>query len=138
MTPLAKWVRDRLEKVLGRYAEGEEAPKRLREQVISFANFFPKATRAQWVEFAASFAEQCYEAGYIRGVEWVERGPSALASDPTPEEIADQIDPTWRDRPWRPDQVLEGDANAAAPEERTPMDVLKERMAAMKFDTRRF
>lgn len=139
MTPLKKYLRKLAERFLGTYEEGEQAPKRLREQVIAFAEMYPKATRDEWVAFAAGFADECYEAGFIRGVEWVERDPEALDFPPgrSPEEIADAMDPTWRERPWSPNGELQGGAEVV-PEVRHPDDVLREQAEALKARARRF
>ncbi len=104
MTPLVRWLRNRAEAWIGQRYEGPAPPARLREQVISFANMYPHATRRMWENFASDFAEQCYRSGYIRGVEWAERDPDAFDPSVTPEMIADEMDPDWR---WRPAVVLE-------------------------------
>lgn len=135
MTPFGRWVRNGLERLLGRFEEGQDAPPRIREQVLAFANHFPKATREQWVAFAAGFAEECYSSGYVRGVEWAEREPRPTGA--TPEQIADLIDPTWIDRPWRPDLELEAPADVV-PERRDPQDVLRDQVAALRPKARRF
>lgn len=97
------WLRDKFEKAVGTYYEGEEPPERIGQQVIVFANMHPHATRAEWTEFAAEFARECYRAGYLRGVEWVERDEQREGG-PSPEEIANQLDPDWI---WRRAVVLE-------------------------------
>jgi hypothetical protein len=133
------WLLERLERGLGRYEEAQRPPDRLREAVVSFANEHPKATRGEWIDFAARFAEESYGSGYIRGVEWAERDPEAF--DPTtgftPEELADQFDPTWRERPWRPD-LAEGTERDAVPEVRTEDDILRDQIARMRVKPRSF
>lgn len=136
MTPFKKFVRNLLEKALGRFEENGDAPARLREQVIEFANYFPRATRGQWISFAAGFAEECWSAGYVRGVEWAER--AQLPDGPSPEEIADEIDPTWRDRPWRPDAELQGLASYVPGEEAEPHEEMQEQARLLKAGPRRF
>lgn len=140
MTPLKKYLRKLAERFLGTYEEGEKAPKRLREQVMAFAEMYPKATRLEWMTFAAGFAEECYEAGFIRGVEWAERDPEALTFEPgkSPEEIADAMDPTWRERPWPGPDVFLLDEAEEVPEIRHPDDVLREQVEALKARARRF
>lgn len=98
------WLRTKFEKAVGEYYEGEEPPARIGQQVIVFANMHPHATRAEWTEFAAEFARECYRAGYLRGVEWVERDGAPEEGTPTPEAIANEIDPDWI---WRRAVVLE-------------------------------
>lgn len=128
MTPLVKWLRNRAEKWLGQHYEGPRAPDRLREEAIAFANMHPLATRAEWTEFAGRFAGQCYEAGYLRGLEWAERDPDAFDASLPPDMIADQMDPDWR---WRPAIELE------MPEETVPVTVsdaeaTRQQMAAVR------
>lgn len=138
MTPFAAWVRRRLEKALGRFEEGAEAPARIREQAIAFANVMRKSTRKEWAEFAADYAEECYRSGYLRGVEWAERDPApAAGTRPSPEEIADAVDPTWRDRPWRPGIELDAPEEMVS-EERSPLDAIREQVAAFQPKPRRF
>jgi hypothetical protein len=89
MTPLMKWIRNAVEKLFGTFEEGEAAPKRIRLAVTLFATTHPKATIAEWVEFAASHAEESYRAGYVRGYEHTERlGPDW----PDPDEAAHAIE----------------------------------------------
>ncbi len=99
MTPVARWVKRFAEKWLGEFYEGEEPPDRIGEQVVMFANLRPFATRGEWIEFAKSFAEETYRAGYLRGVEHTERDAQEIEDGHTPEQLADDIDPNWR---WRP------------------------------------
>jgi hypothetical protein len=132
VTPLSKWFRNTLERLLERYEEGERPPARLREQVIMFASMNPHATRAEWVTFAAGLAEEAYQSGYIRGVEWCERDESATAVGQTPEMIADAIDPSWRDRPWQPQVYLDGNPDAVVPETRHPDEQLTDELRRLK------
>lgn len=129
MTPFGRWLRKRLEKFLGRWEEGQQPPARLRDEVTSFANFNPKATRAEWLEFAASFAEACYLTGYIRGVEWAERDPEI--SPRAPEQLADEIDPEWRNRPFDMSGLI-GPPEDDVPESRTPFDVMFDQTRHLK------
>jgi len=99
MTRFGKWVRNNLEKYLGKYYEGFDAPDRLRAMVIAFANFYPQATRDQWIAFATAHAAESYRSGYMRGYEYIERDPDSWMPDVPPELIADQMDPNWR---WNP------------------------------------
>lgn len=100
MTPFARWLRRQWERLVGRYHEGPEAPDRLREMVLLFANAHPIATRQEWVDFAAGHAAQAYQSGYVRGWERSERDPDAQPwREAPPEEVADRMSPGWRDGP---------------------------------------
>jgi hypothetical protein len=71
-----KFLRNTSEKMLGTFAEGPEAPPRIRELVEVFAKANPRATVGEWVEFAVKHAEGAYQQGYVRGFERTERlGP---------------------------------------------------------------
>lgn len=61
-----EWWRDR-------YYEGPTPPTRLTAAVKTFAAMHPRASRAQWIEFASHFAGEAYRTGYVRGLEWCER-----------------------------------------------------------------
>jgi hypothetical protein len=130
-----KWLRGQAERWIEQHYEGPEPPARLGEQVLSFANMFPHATRGEWVTFAADFADQCYRSGYIRGVEWAERDPAAFDSKVPPEMIADQMDPDWR---WRPAVVLELPAGDVVPETYEQHEVIRDQVAALNARVRRF
>lgn len=101
----ARWVRAAVERYLGRYYEGPDAPERLGEMVLAFANLHPKASRADWVCFAARHAAECYRAGWLRGVEHIERAGDMPAVVAASEQIADALNPDWR---WSPGLTLEG------------------------------
>ncbi len=76
VTPLMKFIRNTKEKLLGSYEEGPEPPKRLQQTAELFARTNPKATVAQWLEFASELAGTSYQQGYVRGFERGERlGP---------------------------------------------------------------
>lgn len=134
MTPLVRWLRNRAEAWLGRLYEGPSAPKRLREQAIAFANMHPNATRGEWLAFAAGFAEECYEAGYVRGLEWAERDPEPEGGKPSPEEIADEMDPDWL---WRPSLVMELPEGDVVPEERDGPAIIRMQAKAVVDEQRR-
>lgn len=103
-----KWLRQRFEKWAGTFYDGPRPPEdRLREQVVLFANMYPNATRAVWVEFATGLAEEVWRSAYLQGVEWAEREDMGLLPDP--ERIMDEIDPEWRDSPSAledPDRIV--------------------------------
>lgn len=134
MTPIVKWVRDRVEKWLGSFYEGPDPPKRLGEQVVAFANLRPLATRGDWIDFATNLAEECYRAGYLRGVEYTERDPEEPGGI-TPEEIADQIDPDWR---WRPMIEVEFPREEVIPERREDHEVIQAQLEFIARKGRRF
>lgn len=98
VTPLVKLVRNLRDRWLGRFYEGPQPPARLRELAVAFANAHPRATRAQWVEFAAAHGDEAYRSGYVRGAEYVERDAFARPDVP-PEVMADALYPDWR---WAP------------------------------------
>lgn len=108
-----RWIRFRLERWLGRFAEGPEPPTRLRDMVHTFANINPHATRAEWVDFAAEFAGEVWRTAYQAGFEYVERD-NDFFRDQDPDAIADAHDPDWRDGP---PVVLEGDPTFVVPDE---------------------
>lgn len=69
-------LRNTKERLLGTFEEGPVPPSRIRSGVELFARTNPKATIAEWTEFAASHAELSYRQGYVRGFERGERlGP---------------------------------------------------------------
>ena len=106
MTPVSKFIRNALERILDRYYEGPRAPDRIREMVVGFANECPRATRADWIAFATHHASEFYRAGFIRGSEWAERDFLTRMPSVRPEEIMDLEDPNWR---WHPGITLEGE-----------------------------
>lgn len=83
------------ERVRGRYREGIDAPERLARIVNDFARWYPDATREEWIAFAIAQTAESYRSGYIRGYEHVER--IGVKYDPSPETVADDIMPGWRD-----------------------------------------
>lgn len=97
MTPLAKLSRGVLERLAGVFYEGPEPPTRLARMVVLFARAHPRATRRTWADFAADHAAESYRSGYVRGFEEAERRWGRPG--PSPEELADQRDPGWRNSP---------------------------------------
>jgi hypothetical protein len=76
VTPFLKSLKRIVEKHLGTWEEGPEPPPRLRKLVEAFASTSPRATVAEWVDFAARHADSAYQQGYARGFERTERlGP---------------------------------------------------------------
>jgi hypothetical protein len=92
-----KWLRSKVDQWADRFYEGPQPPARFRAHTILFANLYPTATRKEWMDFAVDLANEAYRSAWINGVEWSERDPKPPAA--TPEEIADLIDPTWRESP---------------------------------------
>jgi hypothetical protein len=106
-----------MERLLARWEEGPDAPLRLGEIVLAFANMYPKATRAEWVRFATLHAAECYRSGYVRGYEHVERLQDMGEMIEMSEAVADRLDPNWR---WQPGITLEGKADAVPQDEVLP------------------
>ncbi len=104
MTRLSRFLRNLLERVLGRYYEGPRPPPRLAEEVRFFRAFKPLATPEEWERFAVSLAGRSYRDGFVRGNEWLERsweGPAV-----SPERLAEARAHDW--------SLAETDANAKA------------------------
>ena len=89
------WVRKLLERWLDRFSEGPDAPQRTKDMVVAFANSNPRATRADWVRFSQEHAAEAWRAGYLRGVEYVERDPELWRPRLPPEVSASAQDPGW-------------------------------------------
>ena len=130
---VGRWLRRFLEKRLANYYEGPDAPERLAEMVVWFANANPHATRAEWVEFAALHAAECYRSGYVRGYEYSERDP--VVREFQPEEVADALYPDWR---WAPEIRLDGKFDYEPLEDEKPerpeLPSIAERFARHKSD----
>ena len=125
MTPLAKFVRNVVQRAAGVFHEGPNAPERLGEQVLDFANENPKATRKQWADFARAMASQAWREGFVRGWEHGERDPDPPWKNLPPELVADAHDPDWR---WSP---------ALGPDLALPEEVPEELEQAPELDLRR-
>jgi hypothetical protein len=128
------FIRNFLEKLLGRFYEGPKMPLRLSDLVVAFANMYPRATRAEWVRFAQSHASVCYQAGYVRGIESSER--DYQEPETPPEVLADAIDPMWRHRvyDWKWGHVRELSEPGGVPQESIdddPVRVILEHQFAM-------
>lgn len=95
MTPFLSFVKRAAEKIFGEWYEGPNPPERLLAMVEAFAKAYPHATRGEWIGFAAEQAREAYKAGWVRGIEYVERDPD-WHPDLPPEIIADMLDPDWR------------------------------------------
>lgn len=73
MRPLRTQARELLERMLGRFFEGPDAPERLEEHVELFRKLNPAASSREWASFATRLASTAYQDGYTRGFEWRER-----------------------------------------------------------------
>jgi|ERR1700722_2026544 len=115
-TPIVRWFRNLREKLLGKFYDGPEAPDRLRQMVVVFANTNPTATRLEWIRFAVEHAKESYRAGWVRGYEYTERDPDerAVMRHVDPEMIALAMDPDWE---WSPEVKLAEDPATVVPEE---------------------
>lgn len=126
-----KWLRQRFEKWAGSFYDGPRPPEeRLRQQATDFANMYPHATRAMWVNFAAGLAEEVWKSAYLHGVEWTER--EEMDALPDPDHEMDQIDPEWRDSP-----ALIEDPDSIVPEEATERSAQAREIAAFERATGR-
>lgn len=100
-TPLMRLLRGASEKLFGRSYEGPEPPVHFRQMVVDFRAFYPRASAEQWAEMAGRLAESAYREGFQQGYESSNLDPDVLTRLP-PELEADQLDPTWRERPVGP------------------------------------
>lgn len=128
-----KWLRKAREKYLGTFYEGPDPPERLREMVIDFANHHPRATRVEWVDFAAGIADECFRSGYVRGYDYTERTPD-WRPDVPPEVLADWIDPTWK---WQHGISLETPKGIPLEEQDQESDIMKRQVDEMLIATAR-
>ena len=81
MVPVARFLRNTLEKLLKRFYEGPHPPRRIAEEVRLFRAMFPLATADEWEAFAQGLAENAYRSGFTRGEERAERDPQELVPD---------------------------------------------------------
>ena len=81
MVPVARFLRNTLEKLLKRFYEGPHPPDRIGEEVRLFRAIFPLATPGDWMTFAQGLAENAYRSGFTRGEERAERDPRHLEPD---------------------------------------------------------
>lgn len=73
MTRLGRFVHRLLERLLDRWREGPDAPRRIREEALLYRHHYPNATHAEWERFAVRLAENAYRDAFVRGFEWNER-----------------------------------------------------------------
>ncbi len=95
LTRLAKFIRELARRLVGELYDGPGAPRRLRKYVEDFADLHPHATRDDWITYTIEFANESYRSGYVRGYEDSVRVDLDLG--PSPEMVADAMDPAWRD-----------------------------------------
>jgi hypothetical protein len=81
MTPFMRTLRNFVERWLGSFDQGPEAPEEVRDIIVEFANMNPEATRREWVEFSERQAAEAYRVGWLRGYnfqeeEWSQPGRS--------------------------------------------------------------
>lgn len=81
-TRLGRMIRKIIEWWAGCYYEGPRAPRRLAEEVRMFRAMNPHANAAQWEVFSAGLARSCYEQGFTRGHEWLQRDWPGPEYDP--------------------------------------------------------
>ncbi len=96
MTPFLKFIHRMSDKWFGKWYEGPEPPARMGEMLLAWAEANPRATREEWLEVASRASAESYRSGYVRGYEHAERVPTTPS--PTPDEVADAVDPGWRER----------------------------------------
>jgi hypothetical protein len=73
VTRAARWLRRLLERLLDRWAEGPEPPRRIRDEARLFRHQYPDASAGEWERFAVKLAGNAYRDAFVRGVEWDER-----------------------------------------------------------------
>jgi len=77
-----------LEHFAGRYYEGPDLPARFVDDTKAFALLNPRATAAEWQEFALTLARSAWQQAYARGAEWRERTEAGEAAAEVAEEQA--------------------------------------------------
>lgn len=110
-----RWVRNLRERAFGTFEEGPDPPERLADAAEAFAAAHLRATRGEWIAFAAAHAGEAYRSGYVRGLEWAERDPEKRPDVP-PDMVADAVDPGWR---WRRGIPVDGGITEVVPDEWT-------------------
>lgn len=70
MTYLGRLCRRLLERLLGVWHEGPEAPRRLAEAVRMFRHHYPDATPDEWEHFAVLHGDNAYRDAFVRGFQW--------------------------------------------------------------------
>lgn len=73
MSRTKRWLRRWLARLLDRWEEGPDAPRRLSEEARLFRHYYPNATADEWERFAVTLANGTYRQAFVRGFEWNER-----------------------------------------------------------------
>lgn len=73
MTRARLFVRRLLARLLRRWEEGPEPPRRIAEEVRLFRHHYPDASHGEWERFAVRLAGNAYRDAFVRGFEWNER-----------------------------------------------------------------
>lgn len=89
---VALFLRNVLERLMGRYYEGPAPPPRMFEEVLLFRRLHPDATADDWASFTTRLAEGAYRDGFIRCLERELRDPDTGTVD---DELAERIAHSW-------------------------------------------
>ena len=119
----SRWLLRFAERHARRYYEGPEPPRRLAQEVNSFAALHPRATQREWIEFARAQCEESYRSGYIRGFERNVRDLNFVDTDPLLLEAARRRE-LGHDTSWVDLAPSEADVQATIDNNRDMMDRL--------------
>ena len=131
MTRAGRWIRNLVERFLGRYYEGPEVPPRLHEELALWWALNPGADDSTRIGYVTMLLEAAYRDGFVRGYDWQERGWEGPAIDP--EQLAEAAEHDWSlaESNPRARRILEDGfdaedplANVAAPDRRRFMEML--------------
>lgn len=131
MTRAGRFLRNLIEKFLGRYYEGASTPPRIGEEWRVWLALHPDADRHVIEGYVGLLLEAAYRDGFTRGYEWQERGWEGPAVEP--ERLVEAAEHDWSlaDSNPRVRHLLEDGfdpadplANVAAPDRRRFYDVL--------------
>lgn len=67
-------VRELVDRTLDRWYEGPRPPSRIGAEVEAWLRMNPTATPQQVAAFAVAHSREAYQQGFLRGLEWRERG----------------------------------------------------------------
>lgn len=128
-----RWVRRMIERWMGWYYEGPDAPRRLAEELRVWLRLNPDAPREAIEGYCVLLLESAYRDGFVRGYEWQERGWEGPAVDP--EVLAELQAQDWSLAESNPRvrRILEDGydpedplANVASPDRRAFFDFLSQ------------